>query len=156
MMARASNAPDEPTVGVPAADEAIPDGLIRPINRTPTIDLSRPEDCPDLPDGEWSKQHLLQFLARQPRDVVFIPKEPWEPKGEETYQYVGFQGHGFRIRKGRTESVPIQIAAIIEQSQEEFPTTQSQANRRALTNILDMAPEPGSLGVPGVQTFLQR
>ena len=47
-------------------------------------------------------------------------------------------------------------AAIIEQKQDEFPTMQSQAKRRALTDITDLAPVPGSFGVPGFETALSR
>ncbi len=138
-----------------APDDDLP-SLIVPRRPAPMIDLSRPEDSPDLPDGEWSKRHLVQFLARQDRTMVFIPKENWEPKGEDAFQIVGYQGHWFRVRKGRPESVPIQIGAIIEHSQEEFATMQSQAKKRVLTDITDLAPAPGSLGVPGHETYLNR
>ena len=119
---------------------------------TPTIDLSNPEDAPDMPDGEWSKRHLAQFLARQPRTVVFIPKEGWEPKSEDTFQFVGLNGHGFTVIKGRPVSVPIQIAAIVEQSQEEFPTAQSQLRKRQITDIRDLETGPG--GVAGTEVFV--
>lgn len=138
------------------SDDEIPSGLIVATPSTPLIDPNNPEDQPDLPDGEWSKGHFLRFLARQPKSMVFLRREPWEPKSGDVYQYVGLQGHSFRVLKDKPVMVPVQIAAIIEQSQEEFPTTQSQAKKRALTNIMDMPAEPGSLGVPGVETFLVR
>lgn len=147
---------DGPIRAPETIDPATVPGLIQPVRTTPTIDLSKPEDCPDLPDGEWSLRHLTQFLARQPRSVVFIPKESWEPKGEDTFQGIGLQGHMFRVRKGRPESVPIQIAEIIENSQQEFPTTQAQLRKRVLTDIRDLEPNPASRGVPGVETFLER
>lgn len=129
-------------------------GLIVPVQQTPVIDLSRPEDAPDLPDGEWSKRHLAQFLARQPRSMVFIPKEGWEPKGEDTFQFVGFQGHGFSVVKNKPVSVPIQIAAIIEQSQEEFPTSQSKFRRRQITDVRDLPIDPNGRGVAGPEVVL--
>lgn len=128
-----------------AADEG--PSLIRPRNLTPTIDLSRPEDAPDLPGGEWSKRHLLQFLARQPYDTVFIPKENWEPKGVPTFQTVGYLGHWFSIKKGEATDVPVQIAAIIKQSQEDYPTMQSKSIRRQLTDLNDLPRQ--SLGSRG-------
>ena len=127
-------------------------GLIVPVQTAPVIDLSKPEDAPDMPDGEWSKRHLAQFLARQPRTVVFIPKENWEPKGEDTFQFVSLQGHGFSVIKGRPVSVPIQIATIIEQSQQDFPTSQSQLRKRQVTDIRDLETGPG--GVQGAEVFL--
>ena len=130
--------------------------LVVPVNRTPTIDLTKPEDCPDQPDGEWSRGHLLRFLARQPRSVVFIPKENWEPKGDDVYQLVGYCGHWFRVRKGRPESVPIQIAEVIENAQKDFPTSQSQNRKRQLTDIRDLGDQPGSMGAPGVEVYLNR
>jgi len=130
--------------------------LIVPHRPKQMIDLSKPEDSPDLPEGEWSKRHLLQFLARQPRDIVYIPKENWEPKGEDTFQVVGLQGHWFHIRKGNTESVPIQIAEIIKNSQMEFPTAQSQLMKRQITDIRDLPQTPDSRGVPGTEVFLGR
>ena len=143
----------EPDVAAPD-DSEMPD-LVVPMNLTPSIDLSKPEDSPDQPEGEWSARHLGQFLARQPRSVVFIPKESWEPKGEDTYQAIGFQGHRFRVRKGRPESVPIQIAAVIEQSQEEFPTQQSQLRRRQITDIRDLPQDLSGRGMLGVDVSTQ-
>jgi hypothetical protein len=127
--------------------------LVVPTVLTPTIDLSDPMDCPDMPDGEWSKRHIGQFLARQPRDMVLIPKEGWEPKGEDTYQIVGYLGHWFRVLKGKPVSVPIQISALIQQSQRDFPTTQSQAKRRELTDIRDLPDASRGRGV-GVEVFV--
>jgi hypothetical protein len=144
--------PKSPTLDAPE-DEADLPSLIVATNRTPTIDPTNPEDCPDRPDGEWSKGHLLRFLARQPKDMVLIPKEAWEPKGEDTYQTVGYLGHWFRILKGKPVQVPLQIAAVIEQSQRDFPTSQSQAKRRQLTDIRDLDPA-GGRGVGGVEIFL--
>jgi hypothetical protein len=138
------------------ADDYLPPGLIVPTNLTPSIDRTRPEDAPDLADGEWSKQHLLQFLARQPKDMVFIPKETWELKGEDTYQYVGLQGHSFRVVKNKAVMVPVQIAAIIKQSQEEFPTAQSRQHKNQLTDIRDLPTNPYSKGLPGAEVFLDR
>lgn len=149
---------DEPMQAAPPDDDTadLPPGLIVPTNLTPTIDLTRPEDAPDLADGEWSKRHLLQFLARQPKDMVFIPKENWEAKGEDTYQYVGLQGHSFRVVKGRAVMVPVQIAAIIKQSQADFPTAQSQQKKNQLTDIRDLPPDPNSKGLPGAEVYLDR
>ena len=144
-------APNEPT----DADDEMPN-LIVPVQTAPVIDLTRPEDCPDMPDGEWSRKHLAQFLSRQPRSVVFIPKEGWEAKGEDTFQTVGFQGHWFRVRKGRPESVPIQIAELIENSQKEFPTMQSEMRKRQLTDIRDLPASADSRGMPGVEVALAR
>ena len=141
---------------VPAADDGDMPNLIVPTRLAPTIDLNKPEDCPDQPDGEWSKRHLAQFLARQPRTMIFIPKESWEPKGEDSFQTIGFQGHWFRVRKGYPESVPIQIAAIIEQSQQDFPTMQSMAKKRQLVDIRDLPESAGSRGVAGVEVVLNR
>ena len=137
----------------PSDDDDLP-SLIIPRRPAPALDLRLPENAPDLPDGEWSKRHLLQFLARQERSMVLIPKEPWEPQGEDAFQIVGYLGHWFHVRKGRPETVPIQIAAIIEQSQDEFPTMQSQAKRRVLTDISDLPPAPS--GVPGSETYINR
>lgn len=146
--------PDPPGIPIQAlADDELPN-LIVPLNVTPVIDLNRPEDAPDMADGEWSKRHLLQFLARQPRSMVFIPKENWEAKGEDTFQTVGLQGHWFRVRKGHPESVPIQIATIIEQSQEDFPTSQARLRKRELTDIRDLPPSSDSRGMPGVEVHV--
>jgi hypothetical protein len=151
-----SGAPvDEPPGATPPSDDDIP-SLVVPQRVAPNINLDDPADSPDLPDGEWSRAHLTRFLARQPYSVVFIPKQQWEPKNEDTFQTVGFQGHWFSIRKGRPESVPIQIATVIEQSQEEFPTFQSQARRRQLTDIRDLPQSSASRGVPGAEVDLGR
>lgn len=146
------NAPDFPPYEATEAD--LPN-LIVPTRLTPTIDLSKPEDSPDLPDGDWSQRHLAQFLARQPRSLVFIPKEGWEEKGVDTYQAVGYMGSRFRVLKGKPVSVPIQIAAVIEQSQEEFNTQQSQLRRRQITDIRDLPADARSRGVPGVDVSNQ-
>jgi hypothetical protein len=135
------------------SDDDLPNLIVKP-NVTPTIDLTRLEDCPDLPDGEWSRKHLLQFLARQPYSMVFIPKEDWEPKGEDTFQTIGYMGHWFNVRKGKPERVPLQIATIIEQSQEEFPTMQSKAKKRQLTDLRDLPIAPDSRGVEGAEVSL--
>lgn len=151
--------PEAPDMEQPAAlpdDDYIPPGLIVPTNLTPAVDLTDPRDAPDLADGEWSKQHLLQFLARQPKDMVFIPKETWEAKGEDTFQYVGLQGHSFRVVKNKAVMVPVQIAAIIKQSQEEFPTAQSQQKKNQITDIRDLPINPYSKGLPGAEVFLDR
>lgn len=132
-MSNPADPPAEPGLEA-AASEAGP-SLIRPRRVRPTIDLSNPLDAPDLPDGEWSRAHLNQFLGRQPYDMVFIKLESYEDDGEDHYQTVGFQGHWFSIRKGEAVSVPVQIAAIIKQSQEKFPTMQSQAKKRLLTDL---------------------
>lgn len=137
-------------------DPATVPGLIVPVNLTPTLDLSDPADCPDRPDGEWSAQHFAQYLARQPRSMVFIQKPTWAPKGEDTFEMVGLQGHRFRVLQGRPVSVPLQIAAIIEQSQAEFPTQQSQLRKRQITDIRDLPDVPASRGVPGTEVFLPR
>lgn len=143
-------APDLEQPGGFAPDNDIPPGLIVPTNRTPAIDLTDPMDAPDLKDGEWSKAHLLQFLARQPKDMVFIQKESWEAQGEDTYQHVGLQGHSFRVLKGQAVMVPIQIAEIIKYSQNPFPTMQSQAKKQQLTDFTNLPPDPRAKGVPGV------
>lgn len=137
-------------------DPASVPGLIVPTNLTPAIDLTDPADCPDRPDGEWSAQHFAQFLARQPRSMVYIKKPDWAPKGEDTYEMVGLQGHRFRVLQGKPVSVPIQIAAIIEQSQDEFPTAQSQLRKRLVTDIRDLPILSDSRGVPGSEVFLNR
>jgi hypothetical protein len=139
-----------------AIDPATVPGLIVPVNTSPTLDLSDPGDCPDRPDGEWSAQHFAQYLARQPRSMVFIQKPVWAPKGEDTYEMIGIQGHRFRVLQGKPVSVPIQIAAIIEQSQAEFPTQQSQLRKRQITDIRDLPDVPASRGVPGTEVFLPR
>lgn len=136
---------DEPEIAMP--QDGGPSLLIRPKRITPTIDLSDPRDCPDLPDGEWSRAHLNQFLARQPYDMVFIKVEPYEDDGEPHYQIVGLQGHWFSVLKGDAVEVPIQIAAIIKQSQAKFPTMQSKAIRRQLTDLTGLPPQ--SLGRRG-------
>ena len=136
----------------PEVDEELP-SLIRPVNRTPVIDLTNPEDAPDMPEGEWSLGHLMRFLARQPVDLVLVRKEPWEPKSEDTFLTVGYMGHWFQILKDKTVAVPIQIAAVIQQSQRDFPTTQSQAKRRQLTDIRDLPDESRGRGA-GVEVFL--
>jgi hypothetical protein len=140
---------------VAAPDDDMPN-LIVPTNLAPVIDLTKPEDCPDLPDGEWSKRHLAQFLARQPRDMVFIPKESWEPKGVDCFQIVGLQGHYFRVVKDKAVQVPVQIATIIKQSQEEFPTMQSKSRRQQLTDVRDLPDLPGARGAQGVEVFVNR
>jgi hypothetical protein len=149
--------PDPPGIPIPSSvvdpnDVSDIPGLVVPTRLAPSIDLTRPEDCPDLADGEWSKRHLVQFLARQPRSMVFIPKEGWEAKNEESFQTVGYQGHWFTVVKNKPVSVPIQIAAIIEQSQLEFPTTQSQFRKRQITDIRDLDAGPG--GVQGPEVFV--
>ena len=135
-----------------ASDDEMPN-LIVPVNRTPTIDLSDPSDCPDQPDGEWSKAHLGRFLAKQPRTMVMVPKESWEPKGEDTYLTVGYCGHWFRVVKNKPVMVPLQIGAIIEQSQREFPTTQAQNKRWQLTDIRDLPDTSRGRGA-GVEIFV--
>ena len=146
----ARSTPDMVAPTRPEMDEDGP-SLIVPKRAAPVIDLSDPNDCPDLPDGEWSRRHLVQFLARQPYDMVFIPKENWEPKGEPAFQTIGYLGHWFSVKKGEGAMVPIQIAAIIKQSQDEFQTAQSQSMRRQLTDISDLPAQPGSRGVEGVE-----
>lgn len=150
-MPRTPTAPGADAQEQPALVDETPSTLIRPTVVTPSIDLTRPEDAPDLPLGEWSRVHLNQFLARQPYSMVFIPKENWEPKDQDTFQTIGFQGHWFSVVKGKPVQVPIQIAAVIEQSQEPFPTMQSKAIRRQLTDISDLPQQAGSRGVPGVE-----
>jgi hypothetical protein len=140
-----------PRTPTPDVDEM--PNLVVPLVHTPSIDLTKPEDCPDRPDGEWSKQHLGQFLARQPRDMVLVPKEPWEPKGEDTYLTVGYCGHWFRILKGKSVSVPLQIAAVVQQSQRDFPTTQAQDRRLALTDIRNLPDTSRGRGA-GVEIFV--
>src|SRR5215475_2747801 len=99
----------------PPEPDAVPDTSEMPdlvVSHAPSvrIDLTRPEDCADRPDGEWSRAHLGQFLARQPKSMVFIPKEAWEPKAVDCFQIIGYQGHWFRVIKNKPILVPLPIA----------------------------------------------
>lgn len=125
----------------PSSDAEAP-SLIVPKRVAPNIDTSNPLDCPDQPGGEWSRNHLIQFLARQPYDMVYIPKESWENENEDAYQTIGYMGHWFSIKKGEGYMVPVQIAAIVKQSQEKFPTFQSQARKKLLTDLKDLPAQP--------------
>jgi hypothetical protein len=51
--------------------------------------------------------------------------------------------------------VPIQIAEIIENSQKEYPTQQSQMRKRQITDVRDLAPDPRGRGALGVDVSSQ-
>ena len=139
--------PKPPEVDI-RPDPDIP-SLVVPRRVVPGLDLTSPENAPDAPDGEWTRQHLIQFLARQPRQPVYIPRENYEPKNGDIFATVGYNGHFFTIRKGVSEMVPAPIAEIVEQSQQEFPTTQSKAISRQITDIRDLP--SGPMGMAGAE-----
>lgn len=126
--------------------------LITPRRVVQGIDMSSPENAPDMPEGEWSLGHIVQFLARQPKVPVYIPRESWEPKQGDCFQMIGYNGHIFTIRKGSSELVPAPIAEIVEQMQDPFPTSQAKASQRAITDIRDLP--PGPMGMSGIEVRL--
>lgn len=134
----------------PAPEPELP-SLITPKRVQPGLDLTAPENAPDAPDGEWTRAHMIQFLARQPRVPVYIPKEPWESKHNDCFLTIGYNGIFFTIIKGRSELVPAPIAEIVEQSQEEFPTSQSKAISRQITDIRDLPPGPNGMAGPEIR-----
>ena len=124
------------------------------LDATPTD----PADLPDLRDGSWSKRHLMAFLARQPKTMVIVPLTPDEQEKPDQLHFkeVGYMGHFFHLQKGIAQTVPVQIAEIIANSLDPFPTQQSRLRRREITDIRALPDGPLGMGKAGVEVVVDR
>lgn len=116
------------------------------------------EDLPDRRDGEWSLKHLVQFLGRQEKTMVIIPltADEMEKPDQAHFKEIGYMGHPFHLQKGVAQLVPVQIAEIINNSLDPFPTQQAKLRRREITDVRALPSDPNGRGALGVQIDVGR
>lgn len=99
----------------------------------------------------WTKRGLERWLAACPRKVVYIKSDPVNDGADPAKMRphpVFIDGYRFDVPKDDTIEVPLPIAEIIEQSQQQFRT--SQAVGIDLYKIEDLTVEYGGQEFPSL------
>jgi hypothetical protein len=116
------------------------------------IEEPSPGQLPPVPDGlgveghtKWPRAKALAYLAACPKLPVYVPlSRDEEGRAGTFYEFVGWNGWGLSVPKGKTVYAPLPIVEILQQQQERYRTI--QAKRALAVDMMLITPDnPGGL-----------